>query len=55
MHLFIKGWNKKNRDLADSAARFYADKLLGSRLMKNITLEIQFKRNLLMRHGHYGE
>lgn len=55
MHLFIRGWNKKNRDLADSAARFYADKLLGSRLMKNISLEVRFKRNLLTSQGHYGE
>jgi hypothetical protein len=55
MKLFIRGSNKKTRDLVDSAARNFAYRLFGDRLVKNITINVNLSRSLLSRTGHYGE
>ena len=46
MILNIKGSNKDYRKLIDSATQYYAEKLVGKRLLKTIKININLKRGM---------
>lgn len=54
MILHVKGSNKAFRRLIESAAWFYAEKLLGKRLMESLEITINLKKNLLSKEGNEG-
>ena len=54
MLLHVKGSNKAVRKLIESAAWFYAEKLVGKRLMGSLEITINLKKNLLSKEGNEG-
>ena len=54
MILHIKGSNKAFRKLVESATWFYAEKLMGKRLMSGLEITINLKKNLLSKEGNEG-
>jgi len=54
MILHIKGSNKAFRKLVESATWFYAEKLMGKRLMSGLEITINLKKNLLSKVGFEG-
>ena len=54
MILHIKGSNKAFRKLVESATWFYAEKLMGKRLMSGLEITINLKKNLLSKEGFEG-
>tara|TARA_B100001971_G_C17777989_1_gene328295 strand:- start:6 stop:485 length:480 start_codon:yes stop_codon:yes gene_type:complete len=54
MLIHIKGSNKSVRKLVEYATWFYAEKLLGTRLMSGLEININLKRNLLSKSGCEG-
>ena len=54
MLLHIKGSNKLNRKLVKTAAWWYAEKLMGKRLIAGLDININLKKNLLDKDGHEG-
>ena len=54
MILHIKGSNKAFRKLVESATWFYAEKLMGKRLMESLEITINLKKNLLSKEGYEG-
>jgi len=54
MILHIKGSNKAFRKLVESATWFYAEKLMGKRLMSGLEITINLKKNLLSKEGYEG-
>ena len=54
MILHVKGSNKATRKLVESAAWFYAEKLMGKRLMGSLEITINLKKNLLSKEGNEG-
>ena len=54
MILHIKGSNKALRKLVESATWFYAEKLMGKRLMAGLEITIKLKKNLLSKEGNEG-
>ena len=54
MILHIKGSNKAFRKLVESATWFYAEKLMGKRLMESLEITIHLKKNLLSKDGYEG-
>ena len=47
MLLHIKGSNKYNRKLVEAATWWYADKLMGKRLMSGLEIHINLRKNLI--------
>ena len=47
MLLHIKGSNKYNRKLIEAATWWYADKLMGKRLMSGLEIHINLRKNLI--------
>ena len=54
MILHVKGSNKAVRRLIESAAWFYAEKLMGKRLIESLEITINLKKNLLSKEGFEG-
>ena len=54
MILNIKGSNKDYRKLIESAAYYYAEKLIGKRLLKTIKININLKRGMVKKDGAEG-
>jgi len=54
MILHIKGSNMALRKLVESATWFYAEKLMGKRLMSGLEITINLKKNLLSKEGFEG-
>jgi hypothetical protein len=54
MILHVKGSNKAVRRLIETAAWFYAEKLMGKRLMESLEITINLKKNLLSKEGFEG-
>ena len=54
MLLNITGSNKKNRKLVERAAWWYAEKLMGKRLMNSLEININLRRNLITKEGCEG-
>ena len=54
MLLNITGSNKKNRKLVKQAAKWYAEKLMGKRLMNSLKINIHLRRNLITKEGNEG-
>ena len=54
MILHVKGSNKAVRKLIESAAWFYAERLMGKRLMESLEITINLKKNLLSKEGNEG-
>ena len=54
MILHVKGSNKAVRRLIESAAWFYAEKLMGKRLIESLEITINLKKNLLSKEGYEG-
>jgi len=54
MILNIKGSNKDCRKLIESAAYYYAEKLIGKRLLKTIKININLKRGMVKKDGAEG-
>ena len=54
MLLNITGSNKKNRKLVKHAAKWYAEKLMGKRLMNSLEININLRRNLITKEGCEG-
>ena len=54
MLLHVKGSNKKVRQLVEMATWFYAEKLMGKRLMSGLEITIKLKKNLLSKEGNEG-
>ena len=54
MILHIKGSNKAFRKLVESATWFYAEKLMGKRLISGLEITINLKKNLLAKEGNEG-
>ena len=54
MLLHVKGSNKAVRKLVEHATWFYAEKLMGKRLMGSLELTINLKKNLLSKEGNEG-
>ena len=54
MLLHITGSNKKNRKLVERAAWWYAEKLMGKRLMNSLEINIHLRRNLITKEGCEG-
>ena len=54
MILNIKGSNKDYRKLIESAAQYYAEKLVGKRLLKTIKININLKRGMVKKDGAEG-
>ena len=52
--LNITGSNKKNRKLVDQAAQWYAERLMGKRLMNSLVIHINLRRNLITKEGCEG-
>jgi|TARA_B110000240_G_C13371997_1_gene398607 hypothetical protein len=54
MLLHIKGSNKATRALVDLASKWYAEKLMGKRLTKNLEININLNRNLAKKFDMEG-
>ena len=54
MLLHVKGSNKLNRKLVKTAAWWYAEKLMGKRLMSGLEININFSKTLLSKDGNEG-
>jgi len=54
MHLDITGSTKKTRNLIEIAAHNYAVRLLGTRLVKTLSIKINLSRTLLKNDGMEG-
>ena len=54
MLLHVKGSNKATRKLVELATWFYAEKLMGKRLMSGLEITINLKKNLLSKEGNEG-
>ena len=54
MILHVKGSNKAVRKLIEHATWYYAEKLMGLRLMGSLELTINLKKNLLSKEGNEG-
>ena len=54
MLLNITGSNKKNRMLVKHAAQWYAERLMGKRLMNSLEINIHLRRNLITKEGCEG-
>ena len=54
MLLSITGSNKNNRKLVERAAWWYAEKLMGKRLMNSLEINIHLRRNLITKEGCEG-
>ena len=54
MILHVKGSNKATRKLVELATWFYAEKLMGKRLMSGLEITIDLKKELLTEEGHEG-
>ena len=54
MILHVKGSNKATRKLVEHATWFYAEKLMGKRLMAGLEITINLKKNLLSKDGNEG-
>ena len=54
MILHVKGSNNKTRKLVKTAAWWYAEKLMGKRLLRSLEITINLKKNLLDKDGHEG-
>ena len=54
MLLHVKGSNKATRKLVELAAWFFAEKLMGKRLMGSLEITINLKKNLLTKEGNEG-
>ena len=54
MLLSITGSNKKNRKLVKQAAQWYAERLMGKRLMNSLVIHINLRRNLITKEGCEG-
>ncbi|SVA89568.1 uncharacterized protein METZ01_LOCUS142422, partial [marine metagenome] len=54
MLLHIKGSNKKNRKLVEAAVWWYAEKLMGKRLMSGLEININLSKTLLNKDGNEG-
>ena len=54
MLLHIKGSNKKVRKVVEQAAWYYAEKLMGKRLLGSLEITINLKQDLLIKEGNEG-
>ena len=54
MLLYIKGSNKYTRKLVESATWWYAEKLMGKRLMSGLEINIKLRKNLISKEGCEG-
>ena len=54
MLIHVKGSNKLNRKLVKTAAWWYAEKLMGKRLIAGLDININLKKTLLDKDGHEG-
>ena len=54
MIIHINGSNKTVRKLVERAAWFYAEKLMGKRLMSGLDITIKLKKNMLNKTGFEG-
>jgi len=54
MILHVKGSNRAVRRLIEHATWFYAERLLGLRLMGSLEITINLKKNLLSEEGNVG-
>ena len=54
MILHVKGSNKATRKLVEHATWYFAERLMGKRLMGSLELTINLKRNLLSKEGNEG-
>ena len=54
MLLHVKGSNKALRKMVELATWYYAEKLMGKRLMGSLELTINLKKNLLSKEGNEG-
>jgi len=54
MLLHIKGSNKKVRKVVEQAAWYYAEKLMGKRLLGSLEITINLKKDLLIKEGNEG-
>ena len=57
MQLYIEGYRSYNYNLYNAvtdAAHFYAEQLLGKRLMKNLEVDIKLTKDLKQKEGAYG-
>ena len=54
MLLHVKGSNKLNRKLVKTAAWWYAEKLMGKRLMSGLEININLSKTLLSKDGNEG-
>ena len=54
MLLHVKGSDNKTRKLVKTAAWWYAEKLMGKRLLRSLEITINLKKNLLDKDGHEG-
>ena len=54
MILHVKGSNRAVRRLIEHATWFYAERLLGLRLMGSLEITINLKKNLLSKEGNEG-
>ena len=52
MILHIKGSTRKNRGFIETAAFWYAEKLMGKRLMSGLKININLKRGMLEKTGN---
>jgi len=52
--LHVKGSNKKNRKLVEAAVWWYAEKLMGKRLMSGLEININLSKTLLNKDGNEG-
>ena len=54
MLLHVKGSNKKVRKVVEQAAWYYAEKLMGKRLLGSLEITINLKKDLLIKEGNEG-
>ena len=54
MILHVKGSNKAVRKMVEMASWYYAEKLMGKRLMAGLEININLKKDLLTEEGHEG-
>ena len=54
MLLHVKGSNKLNRKLVKTAAWWYAEKLMGKRLMSGLEININLSKTLISKDGNEG-
>ena len=54
MILHVKGSNKAVRKMVEMASWYYAERLMGKRLMGSLELTVNLKKNLLSKEGNEG-